>query len=309
MRLLILLSLIFIVNASFCINGVYNYGFIQMYQNCTSASNLTLMVESKVRTFSDEYSIKNVKDIRIGDMVESFGGYTKVTNIKNTNFKPRLFTDYLVSGYIPTVGYVVNLNDKYVNNVFTDNIPIIELYKRDYKIFDCRSTIIDQVNGYELIQIYNTQVNFTLIDYICNSGYLIPCNNSYCYDHNCDGINNTCSGYRTVNCQGYIFQIETINNYGWISDIVDYINDNNAYDLILDAANNGIPVNLYHINKLEIYDCDAVNIETENGYIVVNDILFKTAKCDKPNYHTVHYDIVDQFLVDAYDYILSAIKK
>jgi len=268
MKTIILLALITISAATFCSSGRYDISYTIMHQDCLLPYNQTLTVESRVRTFDGRFAIKNIRDVKVGDLVQSFNGYTEVTAISNINFEPRLFTSDLSNNF---------MTDTNANIAFTDDIPVLESESISYSNTnnDCGPYHFNYTS--ETIYLNSTYVDHTYEQSTCALRVLIPSNSGI--DLNCDGHYDSCAHTENVDCDGAVLhfsqdhQYDNQQNPAWISDMVDYINQLESNIFI---NFNPYSVNtLYQINQLEIYNCDAINIQTANGYIVVNDILFE----------------------------------
>lgn len=202
-----------------------------------------------------------------------------------------------------------NLQDKHVNGTINSLSMVYVIRNGTFNIMSINDIQVDDLvmsysNQYtRVINIGKTKIQPNMIsdDNGCGFSYFcigdescvftnyIPYAISSYYDKNCDSnnYNSTC----LYGAQKYIhvtnttiISYEYINNYGinstniiydkyhtkifYVSDLVDYIND---MDL---KTNLYFCMYINKINKLQIHTCDATNIQTENGYIMVNNMLF-----------------------------------
>lgn len=240
MKLLLVLGLVTITMAGFCIEGIYHYNYSDC-GCCGSNNNGTMITNSMVNAIrGNKFMMININELMIGDMVKSHDcQYTEVLYLNRYNMTPEIVTPHPPTCSSNVAG----------GSVFTNSTPydVVTVYK--YKYNNSVSYV-----SMELVEIPHNVINIT------NSRN----------EHNCVECSSCiCNHYTTqpyISCHNeYVYQYLS---YG--SDFINYINDNN---LINNCVSFNDEYNIYH--NLTIYGCEAIEVTTANGYIMVNDILFR----------------------------------
>ena len=244
MKLLLILSLVTITLAGFCIEGSYYYDYSSYGDGFCSSGNYsygTIIINTVNIIRNNVFMVINVNELAVGDKIKSYDyQYTEVLSLDRYMMFPEIISDN-------------NRNSLFLspvqNTVFTDSEAVT--YKS-----------VSTGNGYSNIY-YTELVNLThstVNPHNTNVGYCNNCSNGYCYSWPGSSMS-LYSLYEEYN---------SIDLY-YFSDMVNYIKHNllNQYIIIGDSG----PV--YYYRNLTIVQCEAVKVITANGYIMVNNILFR----------------------------------
>lgn len=260
MKLIILLTLVTSITASFCINGEYNYEY--GYDNVINISNNKLLSTVKAITYRG-FNVLSIDQLKVGDYIESFDGqYTQIVDITEKVINPRIFaSSHSDNGAFCNDGitYVsINLlyNDYNYYSVFTDNIPIVANYTNVNNYVTTKNCMnqksINEFGNITLMNIDHTK--YTTMESIITVSSNCSCNSTYP-----DGY---CHDYNLYNCINMYRYCDGSSSY-YLSDMIEFINDNRITDICG-----------YIDFKARIPKCNAIDIRTANGYITVNGILF-----------------------------------
>lgn len=229
--LVIILAFAQIALSAFCINGQYDYScqVDQQYYTYTVRSFSNVVGENLV--------VKNIKDVKVGDLVKSHDNYyTQVIETSETQiYNPQMYyhdnTVNNAGNYSTTVSHIDYMHGgNFATKTFTDEKPYI-LNSTYY--FDYHSN--------------QGEFQFGIHQYNFMDDPLITV--TYGISHG-------------VNCS-------YIHYYPKGTDIVNMA-------ALADAVNNTSVLDCFYVNSsIAISSCDAIGIKTASGFITVNGILFK----------------------------------
>lgn len=243
--LLVLLAINNIYCSTFCGYGTYSYS-TYYYYNCETFNTTygTFANAFTLENSSDGKSlIKNVLDLKIGDKVLSIGGvYATVTSIKYTTlFNPQIYyrtDDIELNRLGETTTYEASLLLR-SESVFTDATPYA--MNRMYT-----SSSSSSESSYQ----------YGLVNYV---PYLSP------------EINVT---ETTTQCQYCDGTTSTFPTYTYSSIFTSDIRDMEILNVITEG--NFIGNGCQSYPSIIIEDCEAVILETDTRFIVINGIAFAT---------------------------------
>ena len=252
MKLLLVLSLVTISLAGFCIEGSwylqYDYIDSDCGRNSTMSGNINILNMVNVIR-NNVFMVISVGELKIGDKVKSYDyQYTEILSLDK----------YIM---VPEIISTLNCGD--ACQVFVPPTSIFTDSEALTYINTATNVGNSQYYYMELVNITHNSINtITTNHYICNNCSNYHCN--YEYGHSTMLIN-------SIDCSQYMCISGYMNPYLYYSsDLINYISYNLLNQPIYSSSSS-----IYYYRNLTIAQCEAVKIITANGYIMVNDILFR----------------------------------
>lgn len=252
MKLLLVLGLATITLAGFCIEGLWYVQYDSISNDCggnsTISQNINILNTVNIIR-NNVYMVINVGELKIGDKVKSYDyQYTEILSLDRYTMVPEIISPLNCGSSCQ-----VFVSPE---SVFTDSEALTYI--------NTATTIGNSQYYYtELANITHNSINPIISNYyICNNCSNYHCN--YEYGHS-TMLANSFDCYQNGCIIGYM------NPYLYYSsDLINYISYNLLNQPIYSSSSS-----IYYYRNLTIAQCEAVKIITANGYIMVNNILFR----------------------------------